>query len=111
LQRIADALEIPVYRLLLADPEPAHERRLPVDSRNQRNGSQGKKVARVFAELRKHLSRMCDEEKVLLVSIAEKMAGRHSGSRFKQINESDVSAGIEKNEARGRKIEEPGCNK
>jgi transcriptional regulator with XRE-family HTH domain len=76
LQRIADALEIPVHRLLLEDGERAHERKLLVDSRKQGSGSQGKKGTRVFGELRKHLSRMRDEDKVLLVFIAEKLAGR-----------------------------------
>jgi len=44
-------------------------------------GSQGKMGARVLGELRKHLSRMLDDDKVLLVFIAEKMAGRNSGCR------------------------------
>ena len=36
----------------------------------------GKKRARVFRELRKHLGRMEEENQELLVVIAEKMAGR-----------------------------------
>jgi transcriptional regulator with XRE-family HTH domain len=76
LERIADALEIPMHRLLLEDQERAHERRLPVDSGRQGSGSQAKKGARVFVKLRKYLSRMRDEDKVLLVFIAEKMAAR-----------------------------------
>jgi hypothetical protein len=54
---------------------------------------------------------MCDDDKALLVFIAEKMAGRNSGCRVKQINESDVTAGLERNEARGLGTEEAGCNK
>jgi transcriptional regulator with XRE-family HTH domain len=81
LERIADALEIPVHRLLLEDQGHARESSLPVDSRKQGSGRQGKKGARVFGELRRHLRRMCDEDKVLLVFIAEKMAGRNSGCR------------------------------
>ena len=76
LQRIADALEIPVHRLLSEDQERAHDKKVPVDLGKQGSSSQEKKGARVFGELRKHLSRMCDEDKVLLVFIAEKMAGR-----------------------------------
>jgi transcriptional regulator with XRE-family HTH domain len=76
LERIADALEIPVHRLLLEDQPPAGDRRLRVDSGKQGSGSRGKKRARVFGELRKHLSRMCDDDKALLVFVAEKLAGR-----------------------------------
>ena len=83
LERIADALEIPVHRLLLEDQPPAHDRRLPVDSGKQGSSRQGEKALRVFGELRKHLSRMCEEDKVLLVFIAEKMAGRASGLKRK----------------------------
>jgi transcriptional regulator with XRE-family HTH domain len=38
LERIADALEIPIHRLLLQDQERVHDRRLPVDSGKQGSG-------------------------------------------------------------------------
>ena len=78
LERIADALEIPLHRLLqegggeLSDTVPnAHEagvRREPW----RKNG------AGLRGELGKHLSRMGEEDKLLLLRVAEKIAGRGS---------------------------------
>jgi len=61
-----------------------HDReRLPVASGKQGSAVQEKKAARVFGDQRMHLSRMCEEDKVLLVFIAEKMAGWASGLKRK----------------------------
>jgi transcriptional regulator with XRE-family HTH domain len=75
-ERIADALEIPVHRLLLEDQAGTAGLRPMAEGQKSR-----KKGARVFGKLRKYLCRMRDEDRVLLVFIAEKMAGRNSGGR------------------------------
>jgi transcriptional regulator with XRE-family HTH domain len=76
-ERIADALEIPVHRLLLEDQAGTAGLRPMAEGQKSR-----KKGARVFGKLRKYLCRMRDEDRVLLVFIAEKMAGRNSGGRW-----------------------------
>ena len=85
LERIADALEIPVHRLLLEDgtaglrPMAEGQKLREVGPGPKAEGQKSrKKGARVFGKLRKHFSRMGEEDKALLVFIAEKMAGRRS---------------------------------
>lgn len=75
LEKIADALEIPVYRLLqeFGDEQPQSQ----PDVNGVPVGKPGRtKGASFRGELGKHLSRMCEEDKLLLVSIAEKIGGR-----------------------------------
>jgi transcriptional regulator with XRE-family HTH domain len=78
LARIADALEIPAYRLL-QDVEDGSEgvvaHKIGADVRRVPCRKSG---MRLFSELRTYLGRMSDEDKLLLVFIAKRMAGRFS---------------------------------
>jgi transcriptional regulator with XRE-family HTH domain len=77
LERIADALEIPAYRLLYDSDDPAQSVKCSNDAaangnrkRNPKNG------ARLIREFRKHISRMREDDRNLLLFIARQMAGR-----------------------------------
>jgi transcriptional regulator with XRE-family HTH domain len=77
LERIADALEIPAYRLLYDGDNPAQSVKRSNDAaangnrkRNPKNG------ARLIREFREHMSRMREDDQYLLLFIARKMAGR-----------------------------------
>jgi transcriptional regulator with XRE-family HTH domain len=77
LERIADALEIPAYRLLDDDGEPAQPTK--GSSKIATNGSSGRSrnnEVRLLKELREQVSRMREDDQRLLLFIARKMAGR-----------------------------------
>lgn len=89
LERIADALEIPAYRLLCGADDIAQSVKVSgetaVDENRTRNRKNGVRLVR---ELREHLSRMRDDDQYLLLFIARKMAGRaarRSGIRTQEI--------------------------
>jgi transcriptional regulator with XRE-family HTH domain len=77
LERIADALEVPAYRLLYDGDDPAQSAnlpdKLPINGDTRRSRRNG---ARLVREVRKQMSRMREEDQYLLLFIARKMAGR-----------------------------------
>jgi transcriptional regulator with XRE-family HTH domain len=77
LEIIADALEIPVYRLLRDGDDPAQSAnlsdKLPINGDTRRSRRNG---ARLVREVRKQMSRMHEDDQYLLLFIARKMAGR-----------------------------------
>jgi transcriptional regulator with XRE-family HTH domain len=87
LEKISDALEIPVYRLLRDDDEPAQA--AEGSSKIATNGSSRrsrKNEVRLLRELRVQVRRMREDDQHLLLFIARKMAGRvprGSGARAK----------------------------
>jgi transcriptional regulator with XRE-family HTH domain len=85
LERISDALEIPVYRLLCEAGEPAQATN--ASAKTATNGSARRKlrnVTHLHRELREHLGRMHEDDQHLLLFIARKMAGRVPG-RFGMV--------------------------
>jgi transcriptional regulator with XRE-family HTH domain len=71
LYRIADALEIPAYRLLYDGEELVQSVEAATNgNRNRKNG------IRLVRELREHMSWMREDDQYLLLFIARKMAGR-----------------------------------
>jgi transcriptional regulator with XRE-family HTH domain len=77
LERIADALEIPAYRLLYDADDLAQS--VMVSGETATNGNRNrnhKNRVRLVRELREHMSRMRDDDQYLLLFIARKMAGR-----------------------------------
>jgi transcriptional regulator with XRE-family HTH domain len=78
LEKYAGALEIPLYRLLYEGHEAPRMPKLPSNETIEW-GKRGKEAAELRA-LAKFLSRMTKREQVLLVGLAEKMAGRSRGS-------------------------------
>jgi transcriptional regulator with XRE-family HTH domain len=82
LEKIADALEIPVHRFLLDVEDGSQPAAIPHKSAtNERRMPGAKSGIRLFGELRTYLRQMSEEDKFLLVSIAERMAGRFSTGR------------------------------
>jgi len=77
LERIADALEIPAYRLLYGGDEPAQaakaSSKIAVNGNRRRSRSN---EVRLLRELRDQVSRMHEDDRHLLLFIARKMAGR-----------------------------------
>jgi transcriptional regulator with XRE-family HTH domain len=80
LEKIADALEIPVYRLLQESGEQP-QTGLDTDAATMGNRASQRNGTPLHSQMRRHLSRMCEEDKALLVFIAEKMAGRFPRDR------------------------------
>jgi transcriptional regulator with XRE-family HTH domain len=77
LEKISDALEIPVYRLLYDGEEPAQPVKMSSKIAANGNRMRGRKSGvRLLGELREHLYRMCEDDQYLLLFIARKMAGR-----------------------------------
>jgi transcriptional regulator with XRE-family HTH domain len=77
LEKISDAFEIPVYRLLYDGDEV--NQTVKASSKiatNENKRTVRKNEIRLFGELRDHLSRMHRDDQRLLLFIAEKMAGR-----------------------------------
>jgi len=80
LERISDALGIPVYRLLYDGEEPAPTPNYSgAPSANGKRRQARKTEVRLLRELREHLSRMGSDDRDLLLMIARKMAGRGVG--------------------------------
>jgi transcriptional regulator with XRE-family HTH domain len=80
LEKLADALEIPMYRLFCdgdAPVEAVNPSKAPVANGNRRYSR--KREALVLGELKQHLSRMQEDDQHLLLFIAQKMAGRGWG--------------------------------
>jgi transcriptional regulator with XRE-family HTH domain len=80
LEKISDALEIPVYRLLYDGDEPAQA--ATQSSKIATNGNRErsrKNAVRLLRELREQVSRMREDDQHLLLYIARKMAGRVRG--------------------------------
>jgi transcriptional regulator with XRE-family HTH domain len=77
LERIADALEIPVHRLLYEGDEPAQLANMPSKfTTNGRGRRSRKNRVQLLRELREQLSRMDDDDQNLLLFIARQMADR-----------------------------------
>jgi transcriptional regulator with XRE-family HTH domain len=77
LERIADALEIPAYRLLYDGDEAAPAVKALEDvGRNGSRGRSRKNGVRLLRELGEQVSRMREDDQHLLLFIARKMAGR-----------------------------------
>jgi transcriptional regulator with XRE-family HTH domain len=77
LEKISDALEIPVYRLLDDGDEAVQVTN--ASSKSATNGNRRrsrKREVRILRELREQLSRMHEDDRHLLLYIARKMAGR-----------------------------------
>ena len=73
LEKLARALEVPMYRLF-TDEEHVQKPNLPTESiRRRAVNSQQERELRAFA---KHLSRMDDNDRGLLIHVASKMANR-----------------------------------
>jgi transcriptional regulator with XRE-family HTH domain len=73
LEKLARALEVPMYRLF-TDEEHVQKPNLPADAiRNRAANSKQNRVLRAFATL---LARMNDRERGLLFHLAAKMANR-----------------------------------
>jgi transcriptional regulator with XRE-family HTH domain len=77
LEKIADALEIPVYRLLCDDEDTAHavtaSVNIPVNGNRRRSR---KHEVRLLRELRLQVGRMPEDDQRLLLFIARKLASR-----------------------------------
>jgi transcriptional regulator with XRE-family HTH domain len=77
LEKIADALDIPVYRLLCDGEGPAQA--VKASDKIAANGNrrrQRKDEVKLVRELREQVSRMREDDQHLLLFIARKMAGR-----------------------------------
>jgi transcriptional regulator with XRE-family HTH domain len=80
LEKLSDALGIPVYQLLSDGEEPGETPNHPgALASNGKRPHDRKKAARLLRELRKHLSRMGSDDQDLLLVIAREMAGREVG--------------------------------
>jgi transcriptional regulator with XRE-family HTH domain len=95
LEKISDALGIPVYRLLCNAEEPGITGK--PSSKNAIN--QDKRVRQKneiphLSELREHLRRMREEDQRLLLYIARKMAGRADGQPADEGQESGLELAI-----------------
>jgi transcriptional regulator with XRE-family HTH domain len=77
LEKISDALEIPLYRLLYDDGESVQvanaSSKIATDGNRRRNREN---AARLVRDLREQVSRMHEDDQHLLLFIARKMAGR-----------------------------------
>lgn len=81
LEKVADALEIPVWWLLREGKEAVQVAKAPDNSRANGNRRRVREnVVRLLGELREHLSRMDEDDQNLLLFIARKMAVRASKS-------------------------------
>ena len=77
LERLADALEIPAYRLLYDGDEPVQTGKASGKIATNENARRIRKNAvRLLRELREQVSRMREDDQHLLLFIARKMAGR-----------------------------------
>jgi transcriptional regulator with XRE-family HTH domain len=77
LEKISDALEIPLHRLFAENQAQGEIIVTARDTTRKESGRRGgKNGLRRLAKVREHFSRMCDEDQALLVIIAEKMASR-----------------------------------
>jgi transcriptional regulator with XRE-family HTH domain len=77
LEKISDALEIPLYQLFRDDERPAEGLFTPKRSAPGRSGrSRRAGQARFLREMRQHLERMREDDQDLLLYIARKMANR-----------------------------------
>ena len=77
LEKISDALDIPVYRLLYDGDEPAEAPRASSKITTNGNARRSRKNAvRLLRELREQVNRMREDDQYLLLFIARKMAGR-----------------------------------
>lgn len=77
LEKISDALDIPVYRLLYEGDESAQAVKVSskIPTNGNRRRSRKNKVG-LLRELRKQVSRMREDDQRLLLFIARKMASR-----------------------------------
>src|SRR5580658_1227568 len=89
LERIADALEIPPYRLLCGADDLAQSVMDSSETASNGNRKRNRKNGvRLVRELREHMSRMRDDDRYLLLFIARKMAGR--AARRPGISSQDI---------------------
>jgi transcriptional regulator with XRE-family HTH domain len=77
LEKIADALEIPVCSLFCDGDEPAQAVKISNESATNGTRRRGRKnEVKLVRELREQVSRMREDDQHLLLFIARKMAGR-----------------------------------
>jgi len=80
LEKISDALEIPVYRLLCEDEGRPQTKDLSAEVATNGNRRRNRKrEVRLLGEFRKHFSRMSKEDQDLILVIARKITHRMSG--------------------------------
>ncbi len=77
LEKLSDALEIPLYQLLYDGSQPMQSFGAPkADALNGNGRHTLNGMARVLRELRQHLNKMDEEDQRLLLFIARKIASR-----------------------------------
>ena len=77
LEKLSDALEIPLYQLLYDGPQPMQSSTAPgADGLNGNGLHTLNGMAQVLQELRQHLNKMDEEDQKLLLFIARKIASR-----------------------------------
>ncbi len=94
LEKLSDALEIPLYQLLYDGSQPMQSSSaLMADGLNGNGRHALNGMAQVLGELRQHLSKMDEEDQKLLLFIARKIASRvpARGSAGRQAVRQDSS--------------------
>jgi len=103
LEKISDALEIPVYRLLYDVGESTHTATGSARTAMNGNGKWSRKnQVRLLTELRELLSRMREEDQQLLLFIALKMAMRVPSSSGAGVPE--VGRGLGRTASSGTEV-------
>ena len=82
LEKYAHALEVPLYQLFYDGEEPPKAPRFPKGSSDENLWGSSGKAARVLDQFRRFLKKMGDNDRKLLLFMAQKMA-RHTGRRAK----------------------------
>ena len=81
LEKMARALEVPLYRLFYdGEKPPALKNALKRRSDNEAWGADGRE-ARFLLQLRRSLGRLQDDDRQLLLSLAQKMANRRAARK------------------------------
>lgn len=82
LEKMARALEIPMYQLFYDGEEPPELPQLPRSSKKEHDlfGSTGKD-ARFLSKLRRSMGRMSRDHQTLLLVLAQKMANQFQGKK------------------------------
>ncbi len=80
LEKFARALNVPIYELFYDGEEPPQQPKLSDLQKKDKSewGSRGRD-ARFFAKLRRHLARMNEADRKLLLYMLQKMTGRSEG--------------------------------
>jgi transcriptional regulator with XRE-family HTH domain len=77
LEKYARVLEVPVYRFFYEGEEPPEKPKLPATKRAERLWGASGKEWPVLLSLAKALSRMNDRQRMLILGMAQRMAGRN----------------------------------